>query len=217
MAQTQTLYEMFNTVPTKPVKKITVMELKKLCKERNIKGFSKLKKDELLEILNMKEGSENKNVGENIERFEDDIVSSKTTRKKPKKGKKENCIDRIIKRKVDLTIEKWDDKYYWNEETRIIFDKRIVNGLSARKKSDRQFVLATGYVDKNNTIKPLDQETIHLCKEYNFNYKIPNIIGDIVELKNVKVSELDDEFDDLENMEELGDDEEYDEEQFYDN
>lgn len=213
MTQTQTLFEMFNTVPKKSVKKITVVELRKLCKERNIKGISKLKKDELLELLNMKEGSES----DKNENIENDIVSAKTITKKPKKGKKENCLDRIAKRKPTLTIEKWDDKYYWNKETRIIFDNRIVNNLTARKKSDRQFVLAIGYVDENDVVKPLDQDTIYLCKEYNFNYKIPDIIGDVVELKNVKVSELDDEFGDLENMVQLDDDDEYDEDQFYDN
>jgi DNA adenine methylase len=62
----------------------TVSELKKLCKEKNIKGYSTKKKDELLQLLGLKD--ESNNVENLTELFEKQTLEDKTLEKVKSSG-----------------------------------------------------------------------------------------------------------------------------------
>ena len=89
--------------------KVSLPELKSLCKENNIKGYSKLKKDEIIDLLNKnKIEIKDPKREEDVEKLTEDLKDLDVKEKKPKKSeiKKDESEDLDDKMKDPIT------KYY---------------------------------------------------------------------------------------------------------
>ena len=89
--------------------KVSLPELKSLCKENNIKGYSKLKKDEIIDLLNKnKIEIKDPKRKEDVEKLTEDLKELDVKEKKPKKSeiKKDESEDLDDKMKDPIT------KYY---------------------------------------------------------------------------------------------------------
>ena len=174
-------------------KKTTVKDLRALCKQKGIKGYSSLKRVELIELLGNNDNSKKK------QPVQITLFGEKVSKIKPKKKIKVIPIfDRIHNNTLQVLIEKHPiSKFYWCKDLNIIFDDRISFPENARRKDDRQVMIATGYFSDNGSPLPLDIYAIDRCKENNIPYEIPEIIIGYTASKDLTIEYNDSDDSDL--------------------
>lgn len=145
--------------------KLTLPQLKSLCKEHNIKGYSKLKKDEILQLLkdkNIQIDQETKDTKENVEKESSDNVSETASELSTKKTKVKKEIKKETEEELDSTME--------NEKTILyVFKDDKSNKFWEIKYEDngaekRKYIVRYGKVDtpgsrskpKMDTIKKIE-------------------------------------------------------------
>ena len=205
--------------------KKTVVELKAECKAKGIKGYSKLKRDELLELLGESDEVPDEDTGESssiMNSFNEIQNNNKVKKKVSKKSKKETICDRIRNKAISFNVEIWtdgDQQHWWHPESRLVFSESVAYESVTRKKEDRKFDIVVARVDNENKLTHLVEDSIHLCKEYGFRYIIPDILKEKSSLDNIEVKELD-ELETLDNddyqgiIDEDEDDDPYDDVEF---
>jgi histone H3/H4 len=107
------------------LKTMKVAELKKLCKERGLKKYSKLRKSELIELLNKSESKHQ----EPIENKQNDI---------PKIN-----VEKIVKNVIENTIDVINKNLLIEEENTLIKEiKVLINNVKGRlhDEEEREFV-----------------------------------------------------------------------------
>lgn len=164
-------------------KKMTVKELRALCKQKGIKGYSSLKRAELIELLSNNGQSVKKDNGckdpIQITLFGEKVRD--TPKPKTKKKRVIPIFEKINQQKPEIIIVKHPTGHFWCKDLNIIFDNGISLPETARKKDDRQVMIATGYIGGDEQPLPLDVAAIDRCKQYNIPYEIPEIIkGDTI-------------------------------------
>jgi len=146
--------------------KLTLPQLKSLCKEHNIKGYSKLKKDEILQLLkdkNIQIDQETKDTKENVEKESSDNVSETSSESSTKKTKVKKEIKKETTEEIDSTMENELTKMYiFKDDKSDKFWEIKYENNGAEK---RKYIVRYGKVDtpgsrskpKMDTLKNIDK------------------------------------------------------------
>ena len=115
---------------------------------------------------------------------------TKEVKEEPKKKQKisdilkkdEEKLSSFVKREPMLKINRNSFGNYEHRETRLVFDP-----------STKEVI---GKQEPDGKITELTVEDIQMCREYSFDYKIPDIIkrNDLIEIKKTEIEELDEQF-----------------------
>ena len=122
--------------------KVSLPELKSLCKENNIKGYSKLKKDEIIDLLNKnKIEIKDPKRKEDIEKLTEDLKELDVKEKKPKKSE----IKKDESEELDDKMKKPITKYYlFKDEKSDKFWEIMYDNISEEK---IKYIVRYGKVD----------------------------------------------------------------------
>ena len=130
--------------------KITLPELKTLCKDNNIKGFSKLKKDEIIELL--KTNGLKIDTKIDIDNVSNDLkkMSVKETKKEPKENKEIKDSKKTSKetKKKEILDDKMNNEvieYYIFKDEKS--DKFWEIKFEDTNEDKRKFIVRYGKVD----------------------------------------------------------------------
>lgn len=165
---------------TKPnYSSLTLSELKLLCKKNGIKGYSKLKKDELLKTL------QNYNGTGLATCFE--LKSTKTNSKKdPKK-----ILQHLLNSKQVILLQRiktaTSNVVLYHPTTTLVF-----NEIELKK---NHVYIVTGYLTHDLKVLQLTKDLINVCKEWNFEYDLPENISTVDPTREHKLE--DDELDNI--------------------
>lgn len=164
---------------TKPnYSSLTLSELKLLCKKNGIKGYSKLKKDELLKILENYNGSTGLATC-----FELKTTSSKKGHKK--------ILQHLVNSKQIILLQRIrtasSNVVLYHPTTTLVFDE-----IELKKK---HVYIVTGYLTPELKVLPITKDLIDVCKEWKFEYELPENISTIDPTRDNKLE--DDELDNI--------------------
>ncbi len=147
---------------------LTVLELRSMCKKRDIKGLSKLKKLELVTVLLQ---SDNKHGcgggGDDGDDGEFQPIIKKTRFK---------ILNQLMESKKLIILTKTKDsrgmQILYNSDTNFVF----VNIEDRKNKPEHHIVVGVLTPDLN--ILPLTKQHILQCRELNFEYTLPENISE---------------------------------------
>lgn len=167
------------------IAKCSVAELKLLCKERSLKLSGK--KDELVARL--------------LETLDNGTITTEKN-EKPQKSKAKNekvVIQKIEKEQTPTAIRRNKFNNYEHPPTRLVF-------RSETKK-------AYGKQSDDGEIISLTDDDIELCKQYKFEYELPENLDMDTDINTIKIKELEDDDDEIIVEEQESDAEEVEEEE----
>lgn len=147
---------------------MTVRDLHSLCKKYNVKGHYKMSKSELVSIL--------------VEIDSDDSSFLHPLKKKQK------VLNQLVENKKLILLQKIKDKdgnfILYHTDTLLVFSN------FQEKRVDNYIVI--GYLNETHQVVPLTKEHIYLCKEWNFNYILPENLSNIEDdsFQNDELDEL---------------------------
>jgi hypothetical protein len=178
---------------TKPnYSSLTASELKLLCKKNGIKGYSKLKKDELLKTLNNYSGT---GLATCFELKNND--STKTSKKGHKK-----ILQHLLNSKQIILLQRIktasSNVVLYHPTTTLVF-----NEVELKK---NHVYIVTGYLTPELKVLPITKDLISVCKEWKFEYELPENISTIDPTREHKLE--DDELDNILYKTGINDDEE---------
>ena len=176
----------YMTNPPNPEKKsmyssLTTNELKLMCKKNGIKGYSKLKKDEIVKLLD-------KNGGTGLATcFElKQTVKNPNTKKKSKK-----VLEHLVNSKQIILLQRIKNAksnvILYHPTTNLVFNETEV-------KKSHHFVV-TGYLTNDLNVLPITKDIIEICKEWKFDYILPENISTVDPTREHKLE--DDELDNI--------------------
>lgn len=144
---------------------LNVHELKMLCKKNNVKGYSKMRKDEIVNLLN-------KNGTGLLNCFElKTTIKNTNVKKQPYK-----VLDYLVNSKQIVLLQRIKTKslnvVVYHPTTRFVFNEEIV------KKGQQKFNVI-GYLTEELTVSPITKDMINVCKEWKFDYTLPENISTI--------------------------------------
>lgn len=179
---------------------LTLSELKLLCKKNGIKGYSKLKKDELLKTLENYNGTglatcfELKQNSTNVFKI--------NTKKEPKK-----ILQHLLNSKHIILLQRIktasSNVVLYHPTTNLVF-----NEIELKK---NHIYVVIGCLSPDLKLQPLTKDLIRVCKEWKFDYELPENISTLDptsehklednELDNILyktgIEDDDDEFDEI--------------------
>lgn len=144
---------------------LNLHELKMLCKKNNLKGYSKMRKDEIVNLLN-------KNGTGLLNCFElKTTIKNTNIKKQPYK-----VLDYLVNSKQIVLLQRIKTKslhvVVYHPTTRFVFNEEIV------KKSQQKFKVI-GYLTDELNVLPITKDMINVCKEWKFDYTMPENISTI--------------------------------------
>lgn len=149
---------------------LTVPELRSMCKKRDMKGLSKLKKLELVTILLQ---SDNKHGGGSSGGDDGDDGEFQPIIKKTRF----KILNKLMESKKLIILTKTKDsrgmQILYNSDTNFVF----VN-IEDRKNKPEHHIVVGVLVLPEMTILPLTKEHVLLCRELNFEYTLPENISE---------------------------------------
>jgi hypothetical protein len=158
---------------------LNLNELKSMCKKREIKGYSRLNKGDLVKLLE-KDGTGLA-----------DCFEVKQTVKNPntKRGSKKILTHLVNSRQIVLLQRiknALSNVILYHPTTNFVFNESSV-------KKDVSFTVI-GYLTQDLNVLPLTKDMIHTCKAWNFDYILPENISYIDPTRelNLEDQELDD-------------------------
>lgn len=164
----------------------TGTELKLICKKEGIKGYSKLKKDELVKLLSTGTfATNNNNSIKKYFEFDQTIKSSGT-----KRGSKK-VLQYLVNSKKIVLLQRIKDAtghvVIYHPTTRFVFNEEDL------KRGQSQRFSVIGYLSDDLRVTSLTKELIYNCKEWNFEYHLPENISTVDPTKddNLEDDELD--------------------------
>jgi len=171
---------------TKPnYSSLTASELKLLCKKNGIKGYSKLKKDELLKTLNNYNGTGLATCFELKNNTSTTITTSKS-----KKGPKK-ILQHLVNSKQIILLQRIktasSNVVLYHPTTTLVF-----NEVELKK---NHVYIVTGYLTPDLKVLPITKDLINICKEWKFEYDLPENISTIDPTREHKLE--DDELDNI--------------------
>lgn len=146
---------------------LNLHELKMICKKNNLKGYSKMRKDEIVNLLNksgtgllncfeLKTTIKNTNVKKQPYKVLDYLVNSKQI----------VLLQRIKTKSSNVVVYHPTTKFVFNEE------------VAKRGQSSSKFNVI-GYLTEDLNVLPITKDMINLCKEWKFDYTLPENISTI--------------------------------------
>lgn len=142
---------------------LTVNELKAICKKREIKGHYKLNKSELVSKLLELDNYSLKQIDD----FEFQPIIKKS---------KYKILNKLIESKKLIILSKIKDIngnfILHNADTGFVF----LNTEERKNKPENYIVI--GFLDSKLHVLPLTKEQILICKEWNFDYNMPENISE---------------------------------------
>lgn len=163
---------------------MTVKELKLLCKKYDIKGCSSMTKSKLVSHLNHVLKSSEEGDDLNIK------PSYSYIKKTPHK-----ILNTLIENKKLILLQKFKDKsgnwILYHVDTLLVFANM------SDKKTDNY--IAIGYLNEQHQVYPLTKDHIYICKEWNFDYILPENLS-LTEADTFQNSELQDIIENVNNI-----------------
>lgn len=170
---------------------MTVKDLKLLCKKYDVKGYSTMKKSQLVSQLNSC-------AGKKLESEDGEHDFTIHFKKSPYK-----ILNQLVENKKLIVLQKFRDKggnwVLYHVDTLLVFTNLD------EKKSDSY--IAIGYLNELRQIFPLTKEHVYICKEWNFDYALPENLSsnEIDSFQNIELEEI---VNNVNKMEDYDDDEE---------
>lgn len=162
---------------------LTMNELKLLCKKNGLTGYSRLKKDELVTFLDKNSG-----VG---------LVTCFELKKDVKKGNKTNdnskskrnhpskILQYLVNTKQIILLQRIKDAksniILYHPTTNLVF-----NEIELKKTNN---YIVVGYLTQNLEVLPITKDMINVCKQWNFEYILPENISTIDPNKEHKLED----------------------------
>ena len=157
-------------------------------------NLCKLTKKELVELCKSKglkySGTKNKLI--------ENIQNGEKQQNKPRKKEKTKVITDIVSKIPQVAIRRNNFGNFEHPETSLVFDNSTKKVIGIQK--------------QDGTIENLNKESIELCKQYKFNYDLPNNLNNKT-LNEVDISNLCEEVEEEEVEEEEVEEEEVEEEE----
>lgn len=152
---------------------LKVDELRALCKKRNIRGVYKLPKKELVNKLLTWEDAD---ISDEYKPTFTPIVRTKYP-----------ILNHLVEKKKLILLQKCIGKQgqpiLYHNDTSLVF------ATSVEKKINKYTVI--GRFDEQRCVLPLDKSSIELCKEWDFEYVLPeNLGGTIDNFQSKELEEL---------------------------
>lgn len=148
---------------------LTVPELRSMCKKRDMKGLSKLKKLELVTLLLQSDNKHCSGGGDDGDDGDEFQPIIKKTRFK--------ILNKLIESKKLIVLTKTKDsrgmQILYNSDTNFVF----VN-IEDRKNKPEHHIVVGVLVLPELTIQPLTKQHILMCRELNFDYNLPENISE---------------------------------------
>lgn len=141
---------------------LTLPELKLLCKKHGIKGYSKLAKNDLIYTIHKHQLA----TTTITDKFFTNKTSSKPETKKSKSKTKQNILSKLIDSKQLVLLEHVSisgTSVIFHSSTRFVFDFNEVSKVYT----------AIGYLTDDMRVIPLSKSMIDTCKEWRFEYTLP--------------------------------------------
>jgi len=171
---------------------LNLNELKSMCKKREIKGYSRLNKGEIVKLLE-KDGTGLANCFELKQ-----TVKNPNVKRGPKK-----ILTHLVNSKQIILLQRIKNAssnvILYHPTTNFVFNESEV-------KKDHSFTVV-GYLAQDLHILPLTKDMIHTCKEWKFDYILPENISYVDPTRELKLEDT--ELDDL--LYKTGIEDEYDE------
>lgn len=146
---------------------LTVPELRSMCKKRDLKGLSKLKKLELVTLLLQSDNKHCDGGGDDGDDGEFQPIIKKTRFK---------ILNQLMESKKLIILTKTKDSHgmqiLYNSDTNFVF----VNIEDRKNKPEHHIVVGVLTPDLN--ILPLTKQHILQCRELNFEYTLPENISE---------------------------------------
>jgi Rho termination factor, N-terminal domain len=152
-------------IPKSTYSALNLHELKLLCKKNNLKGYSKMRKDEIVNLLN-------KNGTGLLNCFElKTTIKNTNVKKQPYK-----VLDYLVNSKQIVLLQRIKTKssnvVVYHPTTRFVFNEEVV------KKNQQKFNVI-GYLTEDLNVLPITKDMISMCKEWKFDYTLPENISTI--------------------------------------
>ncbi len=172
---------------TKPnYSSLTLSELKLLCKKNGIKGYSKLKKDELLKMLQNYNGTGLATCFE----LQGTSTTTTTTKTHSKKNHRK-ILHHLLNSKQIILLQRIktasSNVVLYHPTTNLVF-----NEVELKK---NHVYIVIGYLTPDLKVLQLTKDLINVCKEWNFEYSLPENISTVDPTREHKLD--DDELDNI--------------------
>lgn len=155
---------------------VTVVELRALCKKRDIKGHYKMNKQELISALLE---SDNCAIKHCVDDSEFQPVIKKT---------KYKILNKLIESKKLIILSKIKD----SDGKQILYDTNthfVFTNIEDRKNKPENYIVI-GFLTPELRVIQLTKNQILLCKEYNYEYHLPENISEKNDDENFENDEL---------------------------